>query len=200
MIEPGARVLCRNQRQAFTNGLVERVFGARSNSAQIRFELAPDLLHGIPIRRIRRQKPQLTPTSLDQLAHGAALVKAQVVHDHDLTRHQPGTQYLLAKGLKSRSISSTFKGHHDLHTLPAHSAAQSGVLAPVLGHAVDTTFLARRPAIKQRQTGLRTAFIHTDKASRVYLSDLIFPLQPLNPEYSGRHQSIFILTLEQISE
>src|SRR6202030_1227998 len=70
-----------------------RLDGALCGLAQQVLELGEDLLNGVEIRAVRREEEEPCAGGSDHIANGLALVRAEVVEDHDIPRLQSCDQY-----------------------------------------------------------------------------------------------------------
>ena len=88
------------------------------------------------------------------------LCAAQVVHDHDLARLQPGTQHLFQVSQKDISVGGRLHGHGRQQSLCAHRPQQRQ-RAPVAGRrSFPHPFPARRATVAPGHLRGRAALIH----------------------------------------
>jgi hypothetical protein len=71
---------------------VMRIAAGEIEAQQV-LELGEDLLNGVEIRAVRREEEEPCAGGSDHIANGLALVRAEVVEDHDIPRLQSCDQY-----------------------------------------------------------------------------------------------------------
>ena len=67
-----------------TDGTPERLERAGLGAAQQRIELGKHLLNRVEVRAVRRQVPQRSACRLNRRLDAGHLVRAQVIHHHDV--------------------------------------------------------------------------------------------------------------------
>jgi len=141
-------------------------------------ELGEDLFDGVEVGRIFGQEEELGAGRADKLAHGFALVTAEIVHDNDVTltkrRHQDAGHI----GAKALAVDRPLKKPRRIDPIEAERG-QEGHRVPAtvrdLGHAA---LAARRPSAQWSHVGLGPGLVDEDQALR---RDAILILCPLRP-------------------
>ena len=90
--------------QQRTDGRPERLERAGLGAAQQGLELGKDLFDRIEVWTVRRYVPQRGTCPFNGRLDAGDLVRAQVIHHHDVPGHQLRHQALLNPGYKCRAI------------------------------------------------------------------------------------------------
>ena len=103
-------------------GIPECLQRARLGGAQQALELGKHLLDGVQVRAVGRQIPQRSACPINGRLDPDDLVRAQVVHNHDVARAQLRHQKLLHPGQKRISIDRPGQHQRRQKTLAAERA------------------------------------------------------------------------------
>src|SRR6202047_1444411 len=90
----------RRQRPSMVRGFSEKCF-----------EVCEDLLDWIEVRRVRRQKQEMSASSANGAADRAAFVRAEVIHDNDVAGAQRRSEHLFDISLKLSPLIGPSKTH-----------------------------------------------------------------------------------------
>ena len=113
--------------QQRADGCPERLERAGLGAAQQGLELGKDLFDWIEVRTVRGQVPQRSTRALNGRLDAGDLVRAQVIHHHDVAGHQLTNQALLNPGYKCRTIDRSVK-HQRRQQSTGASRAQTNVV------------------------------------------------------------------------
>ena len=161
-------------------------------AAQPVFDLCKDLLDRIEVGRVWRQEQQFRACRLDSVTHGIALVRREVIHDHNVAGAKFADKELLDIGLEDRPVHRAFDGHRSDDAIKAQGGDESGGL-PVTVRGIAYQALAPRPpAVTAYHIGRRAHLINEDQPLGVDLFLVAFP------EPAGqRNIAALLLTGEQ---
>jgi hypothetical protein len=76
--------LWRDGGEDLADGLADSLDGSRLSLSQVMFNLCEELFDRVQVRGIFREKEELGPGAPDCGANGFVLVRAEIVHDHDI--------------------------------------------------------------------------------------------------------------------
>lgn len=127
------------------------------------FDLGEGLLDRVEVRGIGRKEPETSTSLTDDLPDGIRLVRAEIVHDDDISRLEGWHQLLLDIGTEALPVDRPVKHARGGQTVTAKSA-EKGLRAPVAMRCETTQALAPfAPAIKWCHVGLDPSFIDEDQ-------------------------------------
>lgn len=128
----------------------EGIHRACSGFSEERLELGKDLFDGVVVGAVRRQITHLCTSGLDGSNNAGDLVRAQIVHHHNITRLQHGDQYLLYPGAKGIAIDRAIE-HARCHQAAGTQGADEGGRMPVAVRRLPETASAFRGASSGRR-------------------------------------------------
>src|SRR5215212_7532889 len=138
MLEEAPCIAGTHRLESSAQGFQQGFSGARPGLTHKSLELGEGLFYWVEVRRVGWQVEKLAASSFDELPDPRALVGGEVVHHHDLSRLQRGSQNPLHVGLKDnlRGRPSTARDG----PIPARVMLESSVtLAPQLRGASKHT-------------------------------------------------------------
>src|SRR5579862_4598100 len=89
------------------------------------FDLGEGLLDRVEIWGVRRQIPQPGSRGADHLADGSGLVRAQIIHDDDITRFEGGHELLFDIGPEALAVDRSVKDARSSEPIKPQSAEES---------------------------------------------------------------------------
>ncbi len=110
-----------------------------------------------------RRETQLRAGGFDGVAHGNGFVRAQIVHDDDISGRQRRHQHLLHIGQESGAVHRPVEHHGRGHPLETERADEGGGLPMPVGHRRPAALAAPRPAVAPRHLGRGPGFIDEDQ-------------------------------------
>ena len=147
-------------------------------------ELGEDLFDGIEVGRIFGQEEELGAGGADQLAHGFALVTAEIVHDNDIALAKRRRQYPFYIGAKALAVDRPLKQPRRIDPIEAERGQEGRRVPATVRDLGDAALAARRPSAQWRHVGLGPGLVDEDQALR---GDAILILCPLRapPRHVG---------------
>ena len=151
--------------QQRTDGCPERLERAGLGAAQQGLELGKDLFDWIEVRTVRGQVSQRSTGPFNGRLDASDLVRAQVIHHHDVAGHQLTNQALLNPGYKCRAIDRSVQ-HQRRQQSPGASRAQTNVVVCQWPYGVCPR--QRLPLGERPQVGVMfvVAHVSSKKTSR----------------------------------
>ncbi len=175
MVEPALRILSRNGEQGLSNGFLKGLSGSGSCSSQRCFELGERFFDRREVRRIARQEEHLTPFRFDGEPHSCSFVSMEIIHHHNLTGLQAGSQNLFDIDLKGDGIGRSLQDHGCSHARKGESGDQRGILATVAWNASPGPLPFWRTGIQGGQGNIGAALIDKDELFSRKLAGLCSP-------------------------
>ena len=161
-----------------TDGMCDGVDGSGPCLAQEVLKLGEDLLDGVEVGGVFREEQEPCAGRPDGLAHGLALVAAEVVQNDDITGPQGGDEHLLHIEAEALAIDRPVYQPGGVDTVMAQGR-EEGRRAPLaVGRGSDQALPARRPTPQRGHVGLGPGLIDEDQALG---RDLILMRLPLAP-------------------
>ena len=167
--EPRRGIVWGNRLDGKANRFLERLLGARPQSAQDGLDLGERLLDGREVGRVRRQEEQLAAARFNGLANAVGFVGAQIVHDDHLSWPQRRRELLGDVPGKRVRIHRPLDQPRLVQPIGGERGHQRGVLAVVARDRSTGPPVMRRPAIQAGQGDVRAAFVDKDELLRVEL-------------------------------
>jgi hypothetical protein len=159
-------ILGRNRRERGADGVIERVVGAGLGFAPRLLQFGEGGLNGREVRRIAGQKPDLTLTSSNELCDPCAVMDAQIIHDHELSRTQRRRENLFDVGFEGEPIGSTRNEQGRANPRKGQGGNESRVRWRVARHIAHRPLSARSPRVARREIQVAAAFVNDDDILR----------------------------------
>jgi hypothetical protein len=173
-------------------GCFDSSFGCFSKQ---RFQLGEHLLDGIEIWTIWRQEEKLGAGRTDGLAHGVALVTAEIVHDDDVAGLERRHQELLDIGFEAFAIDRSIKDARRVDPVVPQGGKECECLPMPVRRLSAQALPSRPPTVGADHVGLGPGLIDEDEAGGINLSLMPFPACPsardVGPVLLGRQQRFF---------
>ena len=138
--------------------------GSRSGFSQEGFELGEDLLDGVEIGRVFRQKNETRTDVSDRPSHGLSLVGAEVVQDHDVAWLKGGREELFDIGAEAFAVDRPVEQAGRFDAVVAQRGEEGRGLPPAMRNLVDEALSLRRPAAQAGHVGLRPGLVDEDQS------------------------------------
>ena len=163
--------------------------------AQERFELGKDLLDRIEVWRVRRQEEEPGAGAADRLSDGLALVTAEIVHDHDVSRQKRRGQDLFDIGKEACAVDRSVDHARSFEPVGAQ-CRQEGQRSPLAERDFgQETLAACASAVHAGHVGLGPGLVDEDEPRGIEPSLIALPA--LTPPFDvgtvllGRVQAFF---------
>ena len=143
---------------------LDRAFG---RVAEQRFELSEDLFKRVEIGRIRWQKAQRGPGSLNGLPHSRALVAAEIVQDDDVARGEGRQQALLHIGEEPQAVDRAIEDTGSNNAVVAQGGHERQGLPVAIRPRSDQPLAARATAVATGHIGLGPRLINEHKPAGI---------------------------------
>jgi len=160
------------------------------------FEFGEELLDRVQIGRVFRQIEEPGTSRADGVAYGLAFVRAEIVHDHDVTLPQGGDQDLLDIELEGLAVDRPVDQPGRRDPIVAQSGEKGhGLPAAVRYFGLDP-LATRRPAPQRRHIGFGPGLVDEHQAGRIDPLPILGPLRPPTGDIGtillGRNQRLFL--------
>ena len=158
-----------------SEGVEQRLARTRGDASDDRLQFGEELLDGVEIRRVGRQKHDARALCLDSLSHTNDLVAAEVVGQHDVADPQSWGEKLLDPGTERDAVDGAVQDHR-CHDPVAAQPGQEGRRAPMpVRHTGRHSLAARTTAIEPGHVGLKPSLVEKHQAPRVQLRFQLVP-------------------------
>jgi len=147
--------------------------------AQEVFELGEDLFDRIEIWAIGRQKEEPRSGRADRCPNRLALVAAEIVEDHDITRLQRGDEHLFDIEAEQLAIDRAIDDPWRVDSIVAQSSKEGHRLPVAVGRLGLEPLATQTPPAQWRHVGLRPGLIDEDEPPWIDLFLTGFPARPL---------------------
>ena len=164
--------------QGFCDGLVELFGVACFGGAKELFEFSPGFLDGVEVGRVRRQVQHVGATLLKPFSHPGYLVRAEIIHDHNVARTQLRAEHLVEVGEEDVGIGGRLDGHGCDHAAEAHGPKNGQDLPVTAGRGFVDALAFSRTAIESRHAGRNAAFVKKDQ---LFGRDRADPVEEFDP-------------------
>ena len=151
---------------------------SRGGLSQQMLELGEDLLDGVQVGGVFRQKEELGPSRADELAHGFAPVTAKIVHDDDVARPKRWQENPLDIDSKALAVDWTLKKPRRLDPIVSQRGQEGRGLPAAVRDLGDKPAAARRPSPQRGHIGLGPGLVDEDQALRLDAVLIFCPLRP----------------------
>ena len=152
--------------------------GAFSGFSQEQFEFGEDLLDRIEVGAVRRQEQQLGACRPDGLAHGLALVAAEVVHDDDIAGRERRHEELLDIGSEELAVDWAIEHARRVDPVMAQRGEEGQRLPRAERGLGDELATALRPTPERGHVGLGPGLVDEDEALGIKPPLILLPLRP----------------------
>ena len=152
--------------------------GPRCDLAQQVLELGEYLFDGVQVGRVFWQEEQLGGGCADELAHGSALVAAEIVHDHDVAGLQGRDEDLLDVGSKAVAVDWAIENPWSVDPVVAQRGQEGRGLPVAVRDLGREPHAAGCPAPQRRHVGLGPGLVDEDQALRLDPALILCPLRP----------------------
>ena len=160
-------LLRRDGRGDLADGVADGVDGSLAGFAQQVFELGEELFDGVEVGGVFRQEEQPGASRPDGAAHGAALMRAEIVEDDDVARPQGRHEHLLDIEPEALAVDRPVDEPGRVDAIVAQRRQEGhGLPAAVRDLGVEP-LAARRPAPERRHIGLGPGLVDEDEAARI---------------------------------
>lgn len=133
--------------------------GVGGDLAQDGFEFGEPLLDGIEIGTVCRKVDENCAAPFYGFPHASNLVNRDVVHEHDVTSFQSGSENLFDIGPKRLAVHGAFEHEGRGHTVVAQRSDECGGLPVAVQHLVDQALSARGAAVEPGDVACDAGFI-----------------------------------------
>src|SRR5262249_29169226 len=137
-----------------------------------------DLLDRIEVWRVLRQEEQLGAGRADELAHGIALVAAEIVHDDDICGPQGRKEDVLDVDSKALSVDWAIDHPWSFNPVVAKSGQERGGPPAAMRDLRVEPHAAVRPAPQRCHVGLGPGLVDEDEARGLNPALIFRPLRP----------------------
>lgn len=108
----------------------------------------------------------MRPSTLDSLTNTFDFMGGQVVHDHDISRHEFGRQDLLDIGLESGAVHGAIENHGSHHSGQPQTGGEGCGFPVTVGNGSATAFTTSGPPSQARHLGRGACLINEDQLFR----------------------------------
>lgn len=150
--------------------------GSSLCGAQVVLQFGEELLDRVEVGRVFGQEEELGSDLADRLAHGFAFVAAEIVHHHDVSLLQGGSEHLLDIDAEALAVDRPLDHPGGIDPVTAQGREEGGGVPMAEGGVALEARAAGAPAPQGRHVGLDPGLIDEDEAGGVD-ARLIF--QPL---------------------
>ena len=142
------------------------------------FQLGKHLLDGIEIGTIRRQEEKVRADRTNGLAHGVALVAAEIVHDDDVAGLERRHEELLDIGFEAFAVDRSIKDARCVDPVVPQGREECEGLPMPVRRLTAQALPSRPPAMGTHHVGFCPGLINEDEAGGINLSLMPFPACP----------------------
>ena len=121
----------------FAAGVGDGFVTSRPGLSQQSFELGEDLLNGVEVGGVFRQKDEASPDIADRSSHGLSLVGAEIVEDHDVAWLQRRHEELFDIGVEALAVDGPVEQAGRVDAVVAQGGEESRGLPLALRDLVD---------------------------------------------------------------
>ncbi len=138
---------------------------ATARAADDGFQLGKGQLDRVQVRTVRRQKDEGRSGGRDRALHGGALMRAEVVRDHDVTAAQGGHEDLFDVGEETGPINRAFEDTRRGQAAQAQGGQKGARLPAGKGRVVMNADAPGRAAVPPQQIRGDARFIKEDEVA-----------------------------------
>jgi hypothetical protein len=142
-------------------------------------ELGEELLDGVEVRAVGRQKQHVGSRLPDSASRRLAFVAAEIVEDHDIAFGEGGSQYLLDVEGEEFPVDGAIDDPRGIDTIDPQGRNEGERLPVTVGNAGREALSPRSPAAQRRHIGLDPGLIEEGEAFRVDAMLMCLPALPL---------------------
>jgi hypothetical protein len=153
--------------------------GAGRTFAQQMLKLGKDLLDWVQVRRVFGQQEKLGAGCSNELAHGFALVAAEIVHDDDIAGLQGGDEDLLDINSEGLAIDRTVENPWGVNATVAQGSQKGRRLPAAVRDFGSEPHAAGRPSPQWCHVRLGPGLIDEGQTLRLDPALILFPLRSL---------------------
>ena len=147
----------------------ERVDGSLLGFAQHAFELREDLFDRIEVGRVFGQEDQTRACDANGFPDGGAFVRAEIIHDDDISRRERRRQNLLDISEKAFAIDRPVEDARRGDLIAAQGREESRGFPVAVGSLGDEREAAFYPAVGARHIGLGPGFVDKNETPWIKL-------------------------------
>src|SRR5262249_33116481 len=138
-----------------------------------------DLLDWVQVRRVFGQEEKPGARCSNELAHGFALVAAEIVHDNDIPRLQGGDEDLLDVNSEGLAVDRTVENPWGVNATGAQGSQKGRRLPAAVRDFGSEPRAAGRPSPQRRHVRLGPGLVDEDQTLRLDPALILFPLPSL---------------------
>lgn len=163
-----------------------------SSFPQRRLKPAEDQLDRGEVRRVCGQKSQVASCRLDRLPRARALVHAQVVEDHDLSRAQRRDEMLLDPLGEEIAVQSPREDHRWSDPRRTQRRQIGDIWHVIAGDRCRQPLATWSPTVRAGQRRLGAGLVEEDEVRRNQRRLRCLPDRPMLEMLSGGDQALFL--------
>jgi len=130
-------------------------------------QFCEDLLDGIEVRTVGREKEQLCADRADQAADSLALVATEIVDNDDVALAEGRQKHLLDIGQEAAAIDRAVDDAGGIDPIAPEGCQEGHGPPAALRHLGEQLLPTRRPAAQARHVGLGPGLIDEDQPCRI---------------------------------
>ena len=142
-------------------------------------KLGKDLLDWVQVRGVFGQQEKLGARCSHELAHGFALVAAEIVHDDDIPRLQGGDEDLLDVNSEGLAVDRTIENPWGVNASVAQGSQKGRRLPATVRDFGGEPHAAGRPSPQRCHVRLGPGLVDEDQTLRLDPALILFPLRSL---------------------
>jgi hypothetical protein len=132
----------------------------------------------LEVGRVARQEEQLGAGGADQLSNGLPFVRAQIVHDDDISGAQGGDEELLDVSAETDAVDRPIDDAGRVDPVAAQGRQEGQCASATVRHLGDQARAAQRAPAAAGHVGLGPGLVDEDQAPWVKPALILLPPQP----------------------
>jgi hypothetical protein len=161
-----------------TDGIADGVGGPLCSFAKPMFKFCKELLDGVQVGRVFRQEEEPRAGRTDGAAYGIALVRAKIVHDHDVAWPQGRDENLLDIKPEAVAVDRSVDEPWRCDAIVAQRSQECHGFPVAMWHLGFDPLAARRPPSERRHVGLCPGLVDEHQAGGIDPTLIHRPLRP----------------------
>jgi hypothetical protein len=145
------------------DGLADGIDGSRLGLSQVMFDLCEELFDRVRVRGLFRENKELGPGAPDCGANGCGLMRAEIVHDHEITGRSGRCEPLLDIDVEALAVDRLVQQPRRRDAIPAQGGQKRHGVPMAEGGFAQPARAFGRPASERRHIGLGPGLVDEDQ-------------------------------------